>query len=255
MDEIKKTARVIDFHSHVLPCIDDGSSSLEMSLEMLRTTYSLKIRKLVATPHFYPSYMSLESFLENRTSAIEKLLPYYNRDEMPLLYVGAEVAYHPDICKSRSAKRLCIEGTNTLLFEMPFSKWTDEDIENIIEMKTTLDINVVIAHIERYMAFQKKDTIPLLLNEGIHIQSNAEFFVSNRREAIKLLEKGYIQILGSDMHNTTTRSQNLDKAKDEIKKRLGEDYIRTILLNTKTLLEGAVSIDAERSRYPSPHYL
>lgn len=243
MEETKKSARVIDFHSHVLPALDDGSRNIEMSKEMLETTYNLKIRKLVATPHFYPSRMSLESFLERRSEAVRSLLPIYQRDNMPALYLGAEAAYWPDMGKSGSTKRLCIIGTDTLLLEMPFSRWTDYDIENILETKSTLGINVVIAHIERYMEYQKKETLPLLVKEGIYIQSNGEFFIEKKKEALKLLEKGYIHILGSDMHNTSTRAQNLDKAKDEIKKKLGEEYIRTILLNTKALLEGAVPID------------
>lgn len=81
------------------------------------------------------------------------------------------------------------------------------------------------------------------MEKGIRIQSNSEFFLSSRREALKLLEKDYIHILGSDMHNTTTRSQTLPEARDLIRKKLGEEYIRRILINTKALLEGAVAIN------------
>ena len=242
-EEVKKSARVIDFHSHVLPALDDGSSSPEMSVEMLRQTYGQKIRKLVATPHFYPERMNLDFFLERRSEAIRKLLPYYNKEEMPTVYVGAEVAYYPSIGDGEIIRKLCIAGTDTILIEMPFSRWSGYDIENILKLKRDLGLNVVIAHIERYMDWQKKDTLPSLVENGIRIQSNSEFFLSSKREAMKLLEKGYIHILGSDMHNTTTRKQTLEEAKEEIKKRLGEEYIRSVLMNTKPLLEGAVSIE------------
>ncbi len=242
-EEVKKSARVIDFHSHVLPSIDDGSSSTEMSVEMLKATYEQKIRKIVATPHFYPERMNLSSFLERRRDAVRKLLPYYNKEEMPTVYVGAEVAYYPSIGDGEIIRKLCIQGTDTILIEMPFTRWSNYDIDNILRLKREQDLNVVIAHIERYMDWQKKDTLPYLVENGIRIQSNGEFFLSSKREAMKLLEKGYIHILGSDMHNTTTRKQTLLEAREEIKKRLGEEYIRLLLMNTKPLLEGAVSIE------------
>ncbi len=242
-EEVKKSARVIDFHSHVLPSLDDGSSSTEMSVEMLRETYRQKIRKLVATPHFYPERMNLDSFLERRDEGVRKLLPYYDKDEMPSVFLGAEVAYYPSIGDGTIVRKLCIVGTDTILIEMPFSRWSNYDIDNILRLKKEQDLNVVIAHIERYMNYQKKETLPLLVENGIKIQSNGEFFLSSKREAMKLLEKGYIHILGSDMHNTTTRKQTLLSAKEEIKKKLGEEYIRILLMNTKPLLEGAVSIE------------
>lgn len=241
--EVKKSARVIDFHSHVLPGIDDGSRCTEMSVEMLKATYSGKIRRIVATPHFYPERTGLETFLQRRSEAAERLLSCYNKDEMPVVYLGAEVAYYPSIGEGGTIKKLCIEGTETILIEMPFSRWSSYDIENILKVKYELGLNVVIAHIERYMDYQKKETLPLLVEKGIRIQSNSEFFLSSRREALKLLEKDYIHILGSDMHNTTTRSQTLPEARDLIRKKLGEEYIRRILINTKALLEGAVAIN------------
>ena len=47
-----KRARIIDFHSHLLPAIDDGSKDIAMSLEILQETRRQKVRKIVATPHF-----------------------------------------------------------------------------------------------------------------------------------------------------------------------------------------------------------
>ncbi len=241
--EVKKSARVIDFHSHVLPSVDDGSSSLDMSLEMLKATYAGKIRRIVATPHFYPERTGLETFLEKRHEAAGRLLSCYNKEEMPAVYLGAEVAYYPSIGEGGSLRKLCIEGTDTILIEMPFSRWSNYDIENILKVKNELGLNVVIAHMERYMDYQKKETLPFLVDNGIRIQSNSSFFLSSKREALRLLEKDYIHVLGSDMHNTTTRSQTLPEARELIKKKLGEDYIRRILMNTKALLEGAVSIE------------
>ena len=58
-----------DFHSHILPGIDDGSDSLETSLAMLRMEAEQGISRVVATPHFYPRYDSPEHFLKRRAEA------------------------------------------------------------------------------------------------------------------------------------------------------------------------------------------
>ena len=70
MPDIKaRSKRVIDFHSHVLPNIDDGSSSLSMSKEILEETRRQKVKKMVASPHFYPDRMALDVFLSKREKA------------------------------------------------------------------------------------------------------------------------------------------------------------------------------------------
>ena len=44
---------MIDLHTHILPNVDDGSSSLEESLALLRMLASQGVTLTAATPHFY----------------------------------------------------------------------------------------------------------------------------------------------------------------------------------------------------------
>ena len=64
---------MIDVHTHILPGIDDGSKSVEMSLEMLRILASQGVTTVVATPHFYATRNNPESFYEDRQRAREQL--------------------------------------------------------------------------------------------------------------------------------------------------------------------------------------
>jgi len=64
---------VIDFHTHVLPGIDDGSASLDESLEMLRMEMLQGIKTVVATPHFYAHHDEPDRFIERRAMAEERL--------------------------------------------------------------------------------------------------------------------------------------------------------------------------------------
>ena len=55
---------IIDFHSHILPGVDDGSQSVQESLAMLKMEAEQGIQHVIATPHFYPKHDSPEHFLE-----------------------------------------------------------------------------------------------------------------------------------------------------------------------------------------------
>ena len=63
----------IDFHTHILPGIDDGSRNVEMSLRMLAAQREQQVDEIVATPHFYAQKDSVEEFLLRRQRSYEKL--------------------------------------------------------------------------------------------------------------------------------------------------------------------------------------
>ena len=92
---------LIDFHSHILPGIDDGSKALEMSIQMLRMEAQQGIGHVVATPHFYPQYDTPERFLRRRAAAEIALREEMQKHtDLPALSVGAEVYYFSGISDS-----------------------------------------------------------------------------------------------------------------------------------------------------------
>ena len=58
--------RITDFHSHVLPGADHGSDSVETSERQLELLNGAGIDRVVATPHFYPSDVTVGEFLDLR---------------------------------------------------------------------------------------------------------------------------------------------------------------------------------------------
>ena len=200
---------------------------------------------MVATPHFYPDKTSLESFLSKREVAARKILSVYDEDTCPTLYLGAEAAYYPGIGDSTLLDYLTIVGTNTLMIEMPFHKWDESEVADIIRISMNEGLNVILAHIERYLSWQEEGAIDRLRDAGVFIQSNAEFFISSstRPKALDMLRNNKIHILGSDTHNTSSRPQMIGEAKTIIREQLGEDTLIDMLYTSKKLLEGAVSID------------
>ena len=63
-----KDIDIIDFHSHILPGADHGSSSVETSLAQLNSAKNAGVTRLIATPHFYPHRHTLEKFLARNNS-------------------------------------------------------------------------------------------------------------------------------------------------------------------------------------------
>ena len=217
---------MVDFHSHILPAVDDGSRDVEESIALLNMLSQQGIKTVCATPHFNANRQTVEEFLEARNSAYNNLKESLPQDA-PQIRLGAEVAYYEGIERLEGLKDLCIEGTNLLLLEMPFCKWSDFAINEIIHLSCRGDIKIALAHIERYMAYQKLDLYERFIQNDITMQVNASFFTEfkTRHKAFKMLKNGYIHIIGSDCHSVAHRPPFIGNALALIEKKLGGDYL------------------------------
>lgn len=202
---------MIDFHTHILPGMDDGSGSISESLALLRAEAAQGMEAVVLTPHFYAHENSPGKFLVRRERAWQTLEPYLDPG-MPKVFLGAEVQYFEGIAGVDEIDRLRIEGTDYLLLEMPFSHWSDRVVEEAVSLNERDGIRVVLAHIERYMPMQNREVWSYLRGCGLLMQVNASFFGNwkTRHKAVSMLERGEIQLLGSDCHNMRTRRPNWD---------------------------------------------
>ena len=221
---------MIDFHSHILPAIDDGSKSLEQTENMLRLSWEQGVRHQVVTPHFYADEMVPEDFLENRQQAYEQVLTL--EGDLPEIHLGAEVAYFSGISRSETMQKLQIGKSGLLLVEMPFAAWTDRVVKDVCQLLDRQGLTPVLAHVDRYAnrsCFLKYRD--MLLHSGVLFQLNASALLArpDRRFALKQLKAGTIHFLGSDCHNTTTRTPNLGEAVQVIQKKIGDFAIQDIM--------------------------
>lgn len=218
--------KLIDWHSHILPQIDDGSRNTAESIRMLETLASQGVKTVIATPHFYANDESVVSFLERRNKAFEGLKIHLGENS-PEILLGAEVKYYQGISRMESLKDLRIEGSKLLLLEMPVSTWSEYTVKELSELSCKGDINIILAHIERYIGYQKRSVFERIIEDDILMQANASFFSSlaSRKKAVSLLKQGVIHFLGSDCHNMTSRPPKIDKAFNILSKKFGKDYI------------------------------
>lgn len=214
---------MIDWHSHVLPSMDDGSRDVEESVSMLRALAEQGIDTVVATPHFYANDESVESFIERRAESFKTLKAALD-DNAPRILLGAEVRYYAGIGRMTELSRLAIESTRLVLIEMPMTRWTEYTVKELIELAGTSRLTVVLAHIERYFALQDKDVWRRLAENGVLMQVNASAFngFAQRRKMIKLLQNGMLHFIGSDCHNMTSRPPKISGAYEDIKTKCGE---------------------------------
>lgn len=232
---------IIDFHSHILPEIDDGSGNLEESLELLRLSASQGIRQIVATPHFYPRYDSPEKFLRRRAEAEKILRQAAAEPGLPDVIVGAEVYYFSGISDSELVNTLTIGGKRCILIEMPPAPWKESHYRELEGIYAKHCIIPIIAHVDRYIRPLRTHGIPKRLEKlPVLVQANADFFIqkSTRSMALRMLKKDQIHLLGSDCHNLRSRRPNLQEAMEIINGKLGQDALARIRYYQQRLLKG-----------------
>ncbi len=237
---------VVDFHTHILPGVDDGSHSPEESVAMLQMEAAQGVGCVIATPHFYPRHDRLDRFLERRLQA-EQIMrkELKSHPELPQIHVGAEVHFFRGICDCDEISQLTVDGGKYILIEMPHPPWSEELYRELERICSDRKLIPIIAHIDRYISRFHTFNIPKRLAElPVLVQANGEFFLNKRTAsmAMHMLKNGNIQLLGSDCHNTDSRKPNLAEAVALIEKRLGEtatarinSYEQAVLCN-KTVI-------------------
>lgn len=207
-----------DLHTHIIPGVDDGSDSLEESLEMIRQMREQGVLNIVATPH-YPDGRS-EKINDAFILLKEKVNELY--PDMKL-YLGNELLNGPGIIDALKNKNaLTIADTKYILVEfLPGD--SAKKIYAALREYIMEGYIPIVAHIERYEKLYKNyDFLDELINMGVYIQMNTESIVGglfDRHAAYcrKLLMNGYVHFLGSDCHGANRRKPLMKDAIEKLK--------------------------------------
>ena len=92
---------MIDIHNHILPNIDDGSKSMEMSLNMLKYAHEQGVTDVVNTVHFqHPLFLNIDYSLENLEGITKSLQSKLDECKIPIkIHLGSEVFYYENLLK------------------------------------------------------------------------------------------------------------------------------------------------------------
>lgn len=191
---------MIDFHAHILPCADHGSDSVSTSLKQISLAKKAGISTIIATPHFYMNSYSLDKFVERREKSYNLLTDAMKECGFNIdIFKASEVSLQVDLFKLEDLKPLCVEKTNFMLVEMPMNvNWTNWHYDAIDEL-IARGIEPIIAHINRYSSFY----LEKLFEKDILFQVNVEAFksLSSKLRILNFYKKGYVNLLGSDIHS------------------------------------------------------
>lgn len=229
---------MIDLHTHLLPLVDDGSTSLEDSLEILKVAVSQGVTSLVCTPHhtarFNKSPEEIKEAFINFNEAVKK-------EGIPVnLFLGQEIFVTPDIKKIIKEKKvLTLNGTKFALLE--FDYFIPSDVGEIVFELIREGIVPVIAHVERYEYLTEGD-ICEIKNMGAYVTVNADvfskgIFSKQKRFVKKLINNGLVDCVTSDIH--VGREYLMEKAATYIKKKY-EEVVYQVLFESaaKRILNG-----------------
>ena len=229
---------LVDFHTHILPGVDDGSSSLECSRQMLFMLKRQGVSHAVLTPHFYASYDVPERFFQRRQAAYERLTEAMSPD-FPQVLLGAEVHFFEGISDCDVLDRLAIGDTGHILIEMPGVPWTERMMRELTELKSRHGLTPIIAHVDRYMSPLRSHGIPEMLSQVpalVQVNTNAFLRTSTRRMVLRLLKEGTAHLLGTDCHNIVSRRPDMEKALKVIERSLGAEALEQIRLQSQAVL-------------------
>lgn len=229
----------IDFHSHILPAMDDGAESVTESLELLNMLKKDGVGKVIATPHFYPHRENIDSFLKRRELCYKTLTNAVKGKDLPEIVLGAEVYFTQGI-ENAPPKDLRIADTDFLLLELPYTLLTPEIIQSVKDfIRDNADIKMIFAHIERYFDYSPADRINKVLSFGLIAQGNCDStrFPGTRRHFINLIKNGVIQLLGTDLHSLRHRPPRFGNAESYIRNQLSDDIFEGMMTAAQSVLE------------------
>lgn len=231
-----------DMHSHILPELDDGSKSVELSLKIIEKLKKQNVRNICFTPHYYSNEESIEDFLKQRRSSVDKLFPLLPGDMN--FCVGAEVYVTSYLFNNRDLSGICYGNSSYILCEFPFdSRFEEHTMNYFYRLQGNYGLKPVLTHVERYRRLMEDESlVENIADEGVIIQSNVGAFrgFSQKRRLLKYVKRGYITILGTDCHSLTRG--NPDEylpTVNLIKEKCGDKYIENIVKTSAGVFNSA----------------
>lgn len=236
---------MIDFHAHILPNIDDGSTSMEESINLIKEAEQAGFTGIISTSHYLQNYYECDEKERRRILAelANQVKVADAEAEMPKLYLGSEIYISTDIVELlKEEKASTINGTNYVLFELPMNSkplFVKEVVYKLIEN----GYNPIIAHPERYSYVKENiEFVRELKNMGALFQSNYGSVIgmyggSAKKTLKKLLKEELISFLGSDVHAVGQIYPKIPKILRKLEKWISPEKLQELTtLNAEEIL-------------------
>ena len=233
-----------DIHSHIIFGVDDGSSSIEESIELLQKLKSVGFDNVILTPHYIED-TEYSSYNEEKLEKLNILKQEIIKNNIDInIYLGNEIFINDHIVNGIEENKIyTLNNTKYLLFELPMHNRIVNLIDIVYEIKIKGYVPI-LAHPERYTPFQENyKLIDELKEEGLLFQSNYAsilgFYGKGAAKLLKyMLKKKYVDYLGTDIHHV--HKAYVEKKKKKIDKMFnkiaGKDYYEEIKTNCDNII-------------------
>jgi protein-tyrosine phosphatase len=223
---------MIDLHCHILPGVDDGSPSWEVTAEMCRMAAEDGIRQIVATPHANEHFRYYRSHYEGMLRKLNEVgsgIKFSIGCDFHFSFDNIEDAVlHP--------QRYTIADTDYLLVEFSDFGSMPAIKEGLFRLASS-GIKSIVTHPERNLAFlEAPDKVLELARDGHLIQVTANSLTGywglrSQRMAESLLKKDAIHVIASDAHATVSRPPILSRAFDRVCQLAGQDVAHALFVD------------------------
>ena len=229
---------MIDIHTHILPNVDDGSDSIESSIEMLKDAKEQGVTHIILTPHAIvnsSTYLSKDQLQKKYDEFIKKV-----EDIGIKVYLGSEIYYTEKSYKKLLKNELkTINDSKYFIIEFPMHHPTD--IDEIMYDAKVKGFNPILAHPERYNFLNVDDVASIKQNALIQINTTSILGQHGRnikKFAFELMKNNLVDFVSSDCHNSHERNVNLEKTYRIVSKKFGKTYADKIFrINQEKLIE------------------
>ena len=235
---------MIDIHHHLLPGLDDGSKSLEISVAMAKLAVEDGITHVVCTPHANGKYLFDPEVNQRKAGELRDALAAQN---IPLT-LGLGCDFHLSYDNIQEAKenptRYSVNGLGYIMVEIPDYGLPASLTEIFYELQLA-GLTPVLTHPERNPTLQAD--LPRLeewLRAGVLIQVTGDSVrgsmgKSAERMAHHLLSARWVHFLATDAHNTSSRPPRLSEARTIVAKKYGAEYADFLCTtNPRAVFEG-----------------
>ncbi|MFV0250077.1 MAG: tyrosine-protein phosphatase [Bacilli bacterium] len=228
--------KMIDIHSHILFDVDDGSKTLEQSINTLVQAQKIGVKVIVCTPHTKYGDVQRRLKVNKNFEILREIAKKYGIK----LLLGNEIMLTSETSYLLSNKKIrTLNGSNYVLVEFKRNENRSfnellEQIENIMD----LGYRIILAHPELYANYQDIKLLKKLKNESIILQLDATSVIKNKgnskiyKFAKKMLDENLVDIVASDYHDNEKRNyQSYFESYNFISKRYGEEKVKNLFYN------------------------
>ena len=241
---------MIDFHTHIIPNIDDGARNIDETISLIKEAKEAGFNEIILTSHYIENYY--ETNVPERNMWVQAITENLKNKGIEIkIYLANEIYLSDNMMQLLiDGKASTINDTCYVLFEMPLNV-EPMNLYNVIYTLQENKIIPVLAHPERYTFVQKDpELIYDLIQQGVLMQANYAsilgYYGKNAQFMVKkFFENNMIHFLGSDVHRPNTIYKMIPEAIEKIEEIVGEQKLEELTTTNPMLVLNNKKIEIE----------